>query len=354
MKLIDDLMTVKEPENGGRTAIDRFDFQTAWGISKVLKLHAADLNYAVAFEFHDDIVSLDDADAPTKAVFYQVKTQEAGNWTIPRLVDRPISTGKVPKPKASFAGKMFGNFKRFGNAAEKLVFVSNQPLVEIGAKYGEALFSEAKPNDVAKFVTAMKLEFKGFKEIDHLGYFHFDYCELNLGSYEQAVFGEVGLFLKDRTSAEPGSVPFTLHLANEGKRRSKRLANLKTFADLKASKFMTRADMEKWLGALDSAYLYRPSWETTSRQLAVHHQEDSRLEREWNNYTAERKRRWSAGTLELAENVKETVTPVIDAAASLKNGMETCLPLVSERVRRWKLNATDDFVKAVILYEYKR
>ncbi|MXN44144.1 DUF4297 domain-containing protein [Shinella kummerowiae] len=353
MRLVDDLMTVEEREDGGRTAIERFDFQTAWGISKVLKLHTADLNYAVAFEFHDDVVSLDDADAPTKAVFYQIKTQQAGNWSIASVVYRPMGTGKQPKPKASIAGKMFGNLKRFGDGAEKLVLVSNQPMTETGTKNGEVSFAAATPENIAKFVTALKLEIKSFKD-EHVSFFNFDYCELNLASFESAVIGQVSVFLRDHSTAESASVPFTAHLVNEGKRRSKRLANLKSFGELKASKFMTRADMDKWLGALDNVYLYRPNWETTSRQLALPHSQDARLEREWNNYMAERKRRWSAGTLEFATKIKENVTPIIDTSPTLAEGLEACVPSVRDQVRAWKPGATDDYVKAAILYEYKR
>ena len=64
----DSLLTVSQREEGGRTAYDRFDYQTAWGLSRLLDLHGTGKNYAVAFEFHDDIVSLDDADAPTRAI----------------------------------------------------------------------------------------------------------------------------------------------------------------------------------------------------------------------------------------------------------------------------------------------
>ena len=55
------LTHVPEREKGGQTALDRFDYQTAWGVSRLLDLHEKGENYAVAFEFHDDIVALDEA-----------------------------------------------------------------------------------------------------------------------------------------------------------------------------------------------------------------------------------------------------------------------------------------------------
>jgi hypothetical protein len=354
LSVINDLLTVPERENGGRTAYDRFDFQTAWGISQILKLHSAGSNYALAFEFHDDIVELDDAHVPSKAIFYQLKTREAGNWTVPRIVARSKSTGKQQTLKASFAGKMFDNVKRFNNAVKKLVFVSNQPLSEIGAKQGEHPFSSASKEDISKFVAAMKVECQNFAEVDHLGYFHFNYCHLNLASYESTVIGEVAQFLQEHTSAEAGACAFTLYLANQGRKRSKSLADVSDFEALKKSKFVTKQNMEDWLNSLNSEYLHPPKWETVSRQLALPHSEDTKIEREWNDYMTERKRRWNTATMEFGSKIKKQVEPIIDGAVDLSSGLEAAVPTLRSYVNSWKPGVSDYFVKAVILYEYKR
>lgn len=354
MSVIEDLLTVQERENGGRTAYDRFDFQTAWGISQVLKLHSTGSNYAIGFEFHDDIVELDDANTPSKATFYQLKTQEAGHWTIAKIATRPKSTGKDKTLKASFAGKMFDNVMRFGDTVKRIVFVSNQPLAEIGTKQGEHPFSSASKDDVAKFVTALQSEYSAFNEADHLGYFHFNYCHLNLASYEAAIFGEVSIFLKDYASIDAGAYPFTLNLVHHGKKRSKSLADVSDFAALKNSKFVTRQDVESWLGSLNAEHAYRPNWETVSRQLALSHAEDAKIERQWSTYIAERRRRWNASTLEFGDNVKKRVEAIIDKAPDLKSGLEDAVPWVRDMVQDWNPAASDHFIKAVILYEYKR
>ena len=212
--VIDDLLKVPERENGGRTAYDRFDFQTAWGISKVIDLHKAGANYAVGFEFHDDLIELDDADSPTTAVFYQMKSLDSGHWTLSRILDRPVAGKKKQTLKASIAGKMFDNIKRFGAVVGKLVMVSNQPLSEAGAKYEEVPLATLDAADVTKFVTAMKLECRAFKEADHLGFFYYEQCRLGLGSYEDAVFGQVGMLLHDRNiDAKPR--PVEMRLVND-------------------------------------------------------------------------------------------------------------------------------------------
>ncbi|MGR9449141.1 dsDNA nuclease domain-containing protein [Rhizobium leguminosarum] len=351
--VIDDLLNVAERENGGRTAYDRFDFQTAWGISKVIGLHQAGTNYAVGFEFHDDLVELDDADAPTTAVFYQMKSLDSGHWTLSRILDRPVAGKTKQTLKSSIAGKMFDNIKRFGAVVGKLVMVSNQPLSEVGARYEEVPLATLEQADVAKFVTAMKLECRGFKELDHLGYFHYEQCRLGLGSYEDAVFGQVGMLLHERNiDARP--IPFTLHLVNEGRRRSKKLAQIKNFEELKRSKFMTRQQVDGWLTQLDNETSYRPSWESASRHLHLDHSREAALSREWHSYMAEKKRRWSAATLEMASEVKTKVAPIVDGAGELLDGINAAVPLVAAQIRKWKPGASDDFVFAVALYEYMR
>ncbi len=351
--VIDDLLNVPERENGGRTAYDRFDFQTAWGVSKVIDLHQAGMNYAVGFEFHDDLVELDDADTPTTAVFYQMKSLDSGHWTLSRILDRPVAGKTKQTLKSSIAGKMFDNVKRFGAVVGKLVMVSNQHLSELGPRYEEVPLTKLEAADVTKFVTAMKLECRGFKEADHLGFFHYEQCRLGLGSYEEAVFGQVSMLLHERNiDARP--ISFALHLVNEGRRRSKQLAKVKSFEELKRSKFMTRQQVEEWLTELDNETSYRPSWESASKHLELNHRREAILSREWHGYMAERKRRWSASTLDMASRVRAAITPVIDDADKLIDGLNAAAALIAADVRRWKPGASDDFVLAVALYEYMR
>lgn len=68
--LLTALTAVPERELGGMTAIDRFDFQTCWGVAQLLKLHKTQANYGIAFEFHDDIVTIDDTHQPNSIDFF--------------------------------------------------------------------------------------------------------------------------------------------------------------------------------------------------------------------------------------------------------------------------------------------
>ncbi len=256
MKLIDEMLTVPERETSGTTALDRFDYQTAWGLAKVMKLHRGDTEYAVAFEFHDDIVELDDADDPALATFYQLKTLKSGAWTLKKIVYRESSGGGKSR-KPSFAGKMFDNVKRFGSSVDRLVFVSNQACSELGDDYKDFPFISAPKEKLAEFTIAMKAEDAGFQDA-HVPLFYFSYSDLSLGSYGRTLMADVAEFVRDELGLEDvNSRTFGLMLVDECRKRSKRLADLADFTALKGAKLITRNDMNGWLAVLKGRHTQR-------------------------------------------------------------------------------------------------
>jgi hypothetical protein len=347
----DDLLTVPQREEGGRTAYDRFEYQTAWGISKLLDLHEAGRNYAVAFEFHDDIVALDDADAPSSATFYQVKTQESGNWSLARIARRPTSKGVQ---QSSFAGKMFDNLVRFGAVVEKLVFVSNQPLPEVLLVHGECQFSSGDKEKLKKFVEALVAENPGFKDPEHTRLFFFAFSDLNLSNYEHALLGRITNFLDQELGLHIPSKPFAQALNDECRSRSKAIADVSDFNGLTKSKLVTRKDMVAWLKSARERHEHRPDWSSVASELTMPFAQRVMVERAWKAYQAELQSRWNASTLAMTINLRNLIDDALEGAESLVGLVDAVFPRAKQLVRTWKRDATDDLVKAAILYEHKR
>jgi hypothetical protein len=345
------LLSVQQREEGGRTAYDRFDYQTAWGISRLLDLHRKGQNYAVAFEFHDDIVALDDADQPTRAAFYQIKTKGKGKWTFAEITRRPTLGGNK---KASFAGKMYDSFVKFGAVVEKLTFVSNQPLPEVLVVHGEESFSKADAKKLKKFVSNLASETAAFKNPAHASLFFFCFSELNLTSYEETVLGKIAMFLEQELGPHIPPRPFALMLNDYCRRRSKALADVSSFDELKASKAITRSNMSNWLAQAKSQHERRPEWTAVSAELNLPFPEKTRIERAWKDYEVELMARQNAATIAFTERVRKVIDEVLEAAKSLVDVINKVLPQVTPLVRTWKPSASDDFVKAVIAYELKR
>lgn len=350
MKLIEEMLTIPEREIGGTTALDRFDYQTAWGLAKVMALHSRNANYAVAFEFHDDIVELDNFDDPKKAVFYQVKTRKSGNWTFKRILDRETSKDKKSK-KPSFAGKMFDNAKRFGDAADKLVFVSNQACSELGDDYKDFAFVSAAKEKVEEFKAAMKEEDSSF----HDGYvrlFYFSYSDLNLGSYHRALMQDVSDFVQEQLGIEEANTKaFGYMLVEECRKRSKKLADLTDFEALKRSKFVTRSDMNSWLAILRDKYARRADWASVAPYISDHITARD-LRSDWDKYDVERRRRFGASALKFQSQVRRIAAVHINAGRSLLEGIDAALPEVREISDQWQPRLSDRYLRAIILYEH--
>ena len=351
MNVKDSLLTVPQREEGGRTAYDRFDYQTAWGISHLLDLHHQGKNYAVAFEFHDDIISLDDADAPTSAVFYQVKTKKSGNWSFAQITQRKSSDGIK---KSSFAGKMFDNCVRFGAMVEKLAFVSNQPLPEVIVVHGEQGFNKADKKKLAKFISSITDEVGSFKDPEHTSLFFFVFSDLNLPNYENTIVGRIAEFLEQQLNSGIPPKPFALMLNDYCRKRSKSLADVIDFDQLKASKFVTRDNMIEWLTQTKEQHDRRPEWAAVAQDLSLPFAEKIKIERAWSEYENTLRARPNAASIALSEQVRKIVDEGIDQADDLVSLINFVIDQVRPIVKTWKAGASDHFVKAAILYELKR
>ncbi|HBB8375235.1 TPA: DUF4297 domain-containing protein, partial [Escherichia coli] len=80
MGLAETLVSIPQSERGGEIAQRGFDYQTCWALSQMLEYELDEKNYVFIFEYHDDVLILDDEVSPTQLTFAQVKTREK-HWT---------------------------------------------------------------------------------------------------------------------------------------------------------------------------------------------------------------------------------------------------------------------------------
>lgn len=121
--LLDRIVATPRREKGGAVAANRTDYQQSWAFCLLLTLHEKPNDYAVLLDFHDDVVVLDSSEVPKEMEFYQVKSKEAGNWTIAALLKCPKN--KDDKPGLSICGKMYANKIAFPNVTKSVNFVTN-------------------------------------------------------------------------------------------------------------------------------------------------------------------------------------------------------------------------------------
>lgn len=173
---------VEQPqrEQGGSLAQERFDYQALWGLALIFSSHESGEDYAVAFEFHDDVLLLDSSTAPATLRFYQVKTKDKGHWTLTDLFRRPaLKKGQKDEDRPlSFMGKLFAGYQAFPAETAQMCFVSNLPL-EFGGVNQSIAFKDCDSPTFAKFLERLKLEHNSATE-EQVGLMHFAKADLSL------------------------------------------------------------------------------------------------------------------------------------------------------------------------------
>lgn len=300
-----DLVGMPQRERAGERAQERFDFQALWGMALLFKRHDEEGNYAVIFEFHDDLALVDDPVAPTKVRFFQVKTKEKGAWTLtdlkrrralrerkkdeslPALAFNEEALSKYESPKQhgpSILGKMFHNVRQFGDRVASVTLVSNASCeLHLERAFD---FRQCVPATFAKLIQAVQDEYADATE-DEVALLGFERTDLSLQDSSTHIKGKLHDFVKRHLSAEEFPLDSLFRLVvEECRKRSKFTGDTPTFGDVVRFKGLTRADVQAWLNAVKAAVRI-PSWEELSSQLTYPFAELLALRSAWSVYRAE-------------------------------------------------------------------
>ena len=79
------LKSARPREKSGSRTVGRYDYQAHCGLLKLFELHETKDDFQIVFDYFDDILVLDRADAPSAAELFQVKTKGSGDWTTANL-----------------------------------------------------------------------------------------------------------------------------------------------------------------------------------------------------------------------------------------------------------------------------
>lgn len=179
--LITDLTKKPQRETAGSDASSRFDYQKDWAFCEMMQRHRAQENYLIAFEFHDDVLFLSPADAPSVAEFYQVKTSSSAT---PRTLS---SLTSQPNGKASILGKMFSNFDGVCASHDiRVVIVSNNAFEFAGA---EICATDLDQKFRDRLLKKMQAEIPGF-DASRLARLHFRVTGVSLEAMQSFLEGE--------------------------------------------------------------------------------------------------------------------------------------------------------------------
>lgn len=349
MDLTERLLASSEREIDGSRTLDRYDFQTHWGVLRLMELHGSGQDYAVAFEFHDDIVVIDNVRIPGSIAFFQVKGKLKGKWSLRDLTKRDAG-GSGPKP--SIIGKLFSNRVVFGDGTAHLGFVSNQPASFLDDDKAICRFADAE--NFNTFLSSLKAECPVATDED-ASLFHFHHTECGVRGYERHVKGAMVEFIT-RQVGQPinwDCEAFYLTVIDYCRRQSKNLADLTSLDDLLASKFVTREEVNEWIANLVDRARNRPDWSQVSQELIDWGAPRKRdVRRQWDLYSVERIRVGDRSMDRFKDAIRAAVDGPLRRDASLPEIVEELLPAARAAASRFRPAASDDWLRAAILYEF--
>lgn len=276
------IIEIPQAEDSGANTAKRYAYQACFGLALVLERHALDGDYAVVFEFHDDVAVFDDSSEPKAVRFYQVKTKDTGAFTSAQIAKKTIKKGVKG---LSIVGKMYRNVEQFENAIEASILVSNAGAV-FAKGSNEICFKDCGEEDLNRILTRLKEEYPGGGAIK-IDLLHFQKCDLSLDDMDTHAKGKLDAFV----NAQLGEVEFSVSalyrtVRQEISLKAKAPTSFDSFEQTVSDRGVTRDDAERWLETVKSVKDY-PKWEEISPDIDLPAQEKARVRAAYNSFRIE-------------------------------------------------------------------
>jgi hypothetical protein len=133
--LLEKLKQLSPRERSGALAIQRLDYQIHYTILRIVEMLKTDRPFVMAFDYFDDLITVDSLDNPNTIEFIQVKTRNTGNWTV-RAISREVGRA----PPSSIVSRMYDHVVKFQGENLKCFFVSNALFIVKNASGGQVRF----------------------------------------------------------------------------------------------------------------------------------------------------------------------------------------------------------------------
>lgn len=269
LSLADKLEKTPQREVAGSDAYAAFEFQLMFGVELLFAQFDKLNDFAVLFEFHDDIVLLTGADSPSEIEFFQLKHSTKGNWTLAKLTNNSKKLKSGDRAQ-SILQKLYGNFSNFSDYSKNAQVVSNAYCTEFGqAEYSQ--FNTIPDEEKAKLLEHVQAVYPDATSncLDVMG---FRRTELDKTACHELVKGRVHSFLQSKI----GGDAFQLEACTNAIITQCRLKNKKLATDVPGvvseivkQKGISKADVELWLTDIASNK-NAPEWSFVQTHLGGH------------------------------------------------------------------------------------
>lgn len=286
MSLADKLIGTPLREKAGSDTARRYEFQTLWGLTLLFQHHSSGGEYAIVFEFHDDVALFDSPTEPLKVRFFQVKSKgTVGAWTLAALLKREKSANKGDPPKPSIIDKMFDNIRKFEPDVESVEFVSNEAC-RLNNSSDAFRFNECGVDDFEKIVSSIR-EVDSAATDAEAGLLGFRRTNLSLSDAQGHLKGKLHNFVVENI----GEVSFNLDtlfkaIVEECRRKSACVGPFANLEQLVRDKAVTRSQVQEWLDAVEMERRAPPWGEIAGSLVNMPYLEQVQIRKEYETYRA--------------------------------------------------------------------
>jgi|TARA_R100000501_G_C2619720_1_gene113025 hypothetical protein len=252
LSLTDKLEKTPHREVAGSDAYAAFEFQLMFGVELLFEQFDKLNDFAVLFEFHDDIVLLAGADNPSEVEFFQLKHSTKGNWTLAKLTNNSKKLKSGEKAQ-SILQKLYGTVSEFSGYAKNGQVVSNAYCTEFG-QAENTQFNAMLDGDKAKLLDHIQAVYPDATSscLDVMG---FRRTELDKTACHELVKGRVHTFLKSKIGGDAFQLEAcTNAIVGQCRLRNKKLATdvPGVISEIVKQKGISKADVELWLSDIAS------------------------------------------------------------------------------------------------------
>ena len=245
---------------------------------------------------------------------------------------------------------MFDNYKRFPDHTDRLVFVTNQMCSDLHEGHEETMFDTASSAKIESFRKRLKEQDPDFHD-EHSELFRFCCSTMNLASFSDTIMGAVQKFVIEQTGiTETSTYAFALMLLEECRQRERMAVDFSGFARMSES-FVTR----KLIGDRLNEFLRKRAEAVERTEIAPFIPNAVRrrdIGSAWKRYVNDRRSRYGPGPQRFRKAVKEAVAKHMLGRNDLLGEVDAALPSVRALAELWDATASDDYLRAAILYEF--
>lgn len=344
------LISTPQVEDSGSDTAKRFQYQALYGLALVFNEHKSGDDYAVVFEFHDDIAVLDSCTTPNRVRFFQVKTKAKGHWTLTPILKQEKGKGKIDPGKLlpSYMGKMYQNVLNFGDNVEAVNFVSNAQM-SFGARSSEFCLDSCTPEEVAKVVNQIKKEHPTCKDVK-TNLVRFISSNLSLDDLDAHSKGKLSEFVAENL----GEVEYSLDalyraVTDECQRKSRAKCDPKDISELLLNRGVTRSDAEAWLTRIRKR-ASAPPWDEISPEIHGSFFEKNELRKEWVMYGIEALNS-NAAVDHIRFEIRKRLEKKLRNTATLTEIVAEVFSEIEQKAREHLSPISDQRIKVMIIYE---